>query len=186
VKLGTAAAGVVVGLATLAQGSVSGADSFTPVRLAVSVSPVARAHVPLPITVRVSADAGALDDRTAPLRVRIKLSSECGGTYQYTSGVVLVDKRLNPQPTTGRAYSGSVKGHGRPSTYGQMTVCTWLEEEGDHRVFAQDSSVTVNVSRACTTAAARYDAARRRHGSRSVLRARRRRARRACGPGVTL
>jgi hypothetical protein len=134
----------------------------------------------------VSADPGALDNRTGPLRVRVKLASECGGTYQYTSGPVLMDQRLAPQPTTLRAYAATATGHGKPTAYGQFTVCTWLEEEGDNRDFATDQSLQVNVSRSCTLAAARYDAARRHHRRKSVLTADRRRARTACGPGVTL
>jgi hypothetical protein len=65
-------------------------------------------------------------------------------------------------------------------------VCAFLEESGDNRMFANDTSNEVNVSRKCTTAAATYDAARRRHARRSKLKADRRAARRACGPGVPL
>jgi hypothetical protein len=61
-------------------------------------------------------------------------------------------------------------------------------------VFASDQSIQVDVSRACTRAAARYDAARRRHVTGAAARKRKRRivaadrraARRACGPGVPL
>ena len=166
--------------------SAAAADTATPVRLRISVAPVARAHAPLRIAVRVDADAGALDTRTGALRIRVKLASECGGTYQYTSGPVLLDKRLSPQPSTGHAYSGSSQGHGTPVAYGQLTVCAWLEEEGDNRDFATDDSSQVNVSRPCTVAAARYDAARRHHRRKRVLAVDRRRARRACGPGVPL
>ena len=125
------------------------------------MTPVARLHAPLAVTVRVSADPSALDTRTAPLRVRVKLAGECGGTFQYTTGVVLLDKRLNPQPNTGRAYSAVARGSGKPMAYGTQVVCTWLEEEGDDRVFASDQSIQTNVSKACTSAAARYDALRK-------------------------
>jgi hypothetical protein len=169
--------------------TLASADSFTPVRLGIAVTPVARLHAPLAVTVRVSADPGALDTRTAPLRVRVKLAGECGGTFQYTSGVVLLDKRLSPQPAAGRAYSAVARGSGKPRAYGTQVVCTWLEEEGDNRAFASDQSVMTNVSKACTTAAARYDALRkvrnaRRHKAR--IASARRAARRACGPGVPL
>jgi len=189
---------VVLGCAAAAIAALSAravADSFTPVRVSIAVSSVARLHVALPLTVTVSADPGALDDRTAPLRVRVKLAQECGGTYQYTPGTILLDKRLSPQPVTGHAYSGSVLGSGRPGRYGVQTVCLWLEEEGDNRVFYSDQSVQVNVSKACTRTASRYDAARARRrrpgrrrgrGSKRVLAADRRAARRACGPGVPL
>jgi hypothetical protein len=181
-----ATAGLLVALGTTAWLAPAWGDGLTPVRLGISVAPVARAHRPLRITVSVSADPGALDNRSGPLRVRVKLASECGGTYQYTSGPVLLDKRLKPQPTTGHAYSGSVRGQGKPTAFGQMTVCTWLEDEGANRDFATDQSVQVNVSKACTVAAARYDRDRRRHRGKSRLAAERRRARRACGPGVPL
>jgi len=177
-------AGLAVAAALSAAGA--GADSFTPVRLTIEVAPVARRHAPLPITVRVSADPGVLDARTAPLRIRVKLAPECGGTYGYTPGTVLLDKRLHPQPTTGKAYSGFAHGAGRPKRYGVMTVCVFLNEQGDQRTFASDQSIQVNVSRACTRAAARYDAARKARRSAGVRRADRRKARRACGPRVKL
>ena len=183
----TRALAAAVGALVLAgAGSAATADSITPVRLTISVAPVARAHAPLRISVAVSADAGALDNRSGPLRVRVKLAAECGGTYQYTAGPVLLDKRLSPQPTTERAYAATASGHGIPATYGQLTVCTWLEAEGDNRDWATDQSVQVNVSRPCTVAATRYDSARSHHRRRSLVAADRRRARKACGPGVPL
>jgi hypothetical protein len=181
-----ALATAVATLVLVGAGSSATADSFTPVRLNISVASVARAHAPLRITVAVSADAGALDTRSGPLRVRVKLARECGGTYQYTAGPVLLDKRLSPQPTTARAYSATARGRGSPTTYGELTVCTWLEEEGDNRDWATDQSLQVNVSRSCTVAAARYDSARRHHRRKSLVAADRRRARKACGPGVPL
>jgi hypothetical protein len=190
-----AAAGLCA--ATAGAGSLAAADSFTPVRLDTRIAAVARLHQPLPITVTVSADAGALDDRNAPLRIEVKLAGECGAAYQYTSGVSLLDRRLSPPPQTGRAYHASFHGAGRPDAYGVQTVCEWLEEQGDNRVFASDQSLQVNVSRSCTARAARYDAARRalaraRRRHRGTARARaaaaaaRRAARRACGAGVAL
>jgi hypothetical protein len=172
----------------------AGADSFTPVRLSIATAPIARLRKPLRVTVHVRADPGLLDDRSGPLRMRVKLATECGGTYQYTTGIALLDKPLRPQPTTGQGYSGSVSGSGRPTAYGLKTVCVWLESERDQRVFASDQSTQVEVSRACTRAANRYDAERRRRAIRPAARRRKRRllaadrraARRACGPGVTL
>jgi len=119
----------------------------------------------------------------------VKLARESGGAFQYTSGVVLLDKRLNPQPTTGDPYSAIARGAGSPAAYGSRVVCTYLEEEGDGRVFANDEAVTTNVSKACTVAARRYDHLRRARDARrhrSRIRAARRAARRACGPGVPL
>jgi hypothetical protein len=187
-------------LAGLMPASLAGADSFTPVRLGITVTPVARRHVKLPITVQVSADAGAFDPATAPLRVQVKLASECGGTYQYTPGTVLIDQRLSPQPVKGQPYSATVKGSRKPPAFGAQTVCVFLNEEGEDRTFASDQSTVVNVSRPCTTKAKRYDRARRalhrlkhhRHTRQKLQRAKhkvhrtRRAARRACGPGVKL
>jgi hypothetical protein len=173
---------------------LAGADSFTPVRLTITVAPTARLDASLPITVAVSADAGALDDRTGPLRIRVKLAGECGGTYDYTQGAVLLDQQLNPQPATGHTYSAVAQGSGRPAAYGVQTVCVWLNDSED-RTWANDQSLQVDVSQACTTAAARYDAARRQRRARRLAGERRRQralasdrgaAARACGPGVAL
>jgi hypothetical protein len=171
------AGALAAALALLVAGTAA-ADSFTPVRLGIGVAPVARLRVVLPITVGVTADASVLDTRTAPLRIRVKLASECGGTFAGTQGAVLLDRRVTPQPTTGRPFAGRAHGSGKPTAYGVQTVCVWLEEEGDGRVFASDQFTQVNVSKACTVAARRYD--------RRRTAARRRAARRACGPGVRI
>jgi hypothetical protein len=173
---------------------LAAADSFSPVRLAITVAPTARLDAPLPITVAVSADASALDNRTGPLRIRVKLGGECGGAYEYTQGAVLLDQQLNPQPATGQAYSAVARGSGRPAAYGVQTVCVWLDD-GEDRTWANDQSLQVDVSQACTTAAARYDAAHRQRRGRTLaarrrtqrtLAADRAAAARACGPGVAL
>jgi len=190
--------------------AVAVADSFTPVTLTVTIAPVARRHRPLKVTVGVTADAGALDDATAPLRIGVTLATECGGSFPYTPGTVLLDDQLAPQPFTGQAYSAQATGSGKPASYGVQTVCVFLEEEGDDRQFATDTSNQVDVLKPCTTRADRYDAARgavaraerrlrRAHGGtarvrlrrlvserRAAARAHRRAARKACGPGVPL
>jgi hypothetical protein len=188
------AAALGLTLAAALPATVAGADSFAPVRLTITVASVARLHSPLPLSVAVSADPSALDNRTGPLRVRVKLAAECGGTYQYTSGPVLLDRQLSPQPTTGHAYSALARGAGRPSGYGVQMLCVWLDDAVS-RTWASDQSLQVDVSPACTTAAARYDAARRKHLPRSLAARRRqqrtvaadrRAALRACGSGVPL
>jgi hypothetical protein len=191
------AVAIAVGASLVIATAVAGADSFTPIVMNVSIAPVARLHKPLRVKVVVTADAGVLDTATAPLRIRVKLASECGGEFSGMPGVVLVDKRLTPQPTYGQPYSGSASGSGKPIAYGMQTVCVFLEEEGDDRQFATDTADQVNVSRTCTVAADRYDAdqrvlARARRRRRGVSRAQRnvstahRTARRACGNGVPL
>ena len=103
--------------------------------------------------------------------------------------MVLLDQQLSPQPAAGKPYSAMAHGAGRPTAYGTDTVCTYLEEEGDNRMFANDTSTTSTVSRRCTADASRYDALKRsrraRKHKRRIARARRA-ARRACGPAVPL
>ena len=173
-------------IAAIACCAAAGADSFTPVRLGITIAKVARLHQPVKVGVDVSADASVLDNATGPLWIRIKLAQECGGTFSSTPGVTLLDRQLRPQPATGRPYDANASGSGRPTRYGDQTVCAFLEEAGDNRMFANDTSNDVNVSRKCTTAAATYDAARRHHARPKTLSADRRAARRACGPGVPL
>jgi hypothetical protein len=173
-----AAATIAIALAALAPTVL--ADSFTPVRLHVAIARVARLHKPLVVTVSVSADAGVLDNRDGPLHALVKLApGECGSDGENTRGTVLLKRALSPQPSPGMPYSARVTGRGRPSAYGVKTVCVFLEDASDHRVFADDTTdYTVDVSRPCTRAAAAYD--------RSRTQADKRRARKACGPGVPL
>ena len=121
-----------------------------------------------------------------------------------------VNAALAPQPATGKSYSGTVKGSGRPSAYGAQTVCAFLEDTDIGRVYANDESTQVTVSKPCTTAAGAYDKARAalaraqkqlRHSTRADVRRRltrtisarkrtvsrdKRRATTACGRGVPL
>ena len=203
---------ILAGLVAVSATAAAGADSITPVRLAITIAPTARLAKPLALTVTVTADAGALDSSTAPLRIRARLAGECGGTFDTTPGPVLIDQRLNPQPATGRAYTATAQAAGKPVAYGQQTVCAFLEEEGDDRQFADDTvdPPQVDVSKRCTLAAGRYDRDRAalarakrqlRHARRPARRAQvrkliarrtravardRRIARSACGPGVPL
>jgi hypothetical protein len=193
-----AAAAVAATAAGLALATaVAGADSFTPIVINVSVAQVARLHKPLRIKVTVTADAGVLDTATAPLRVRVKLAGECGGEFSGTRGPVLLDKPIEPQPAYGQPYTGSATGSGTPIAYGMQSVCVFLEEQGDDRQFATDTTDQVDVSSSCTATAARYDVAerrlalaRKRHRGVSTAKhlasAAHRRARRACGNGVSL
>ncbi|MDQ6835676.1 MAG: hypothetical protein M3016_05755 [Actinomycetota bacterium] len=137
------------------------ADSFSPVTMSVSVIPIARLRAPLRVKVSVKADPGVLDTSEGQLRVQVKLAVECGGSYQTTPGVSLVNAPLKPQPTVGKPYSGGARGAGRPTAYGTRTVCAFLEDPASDRVYANDQSLSVSVTRACTVAGRRYDAARR-------------------------
>ena len=107
------------------------------------------------------ADPGVLDIREGAIRARVKLAAtECGGEFKGTAGPVLLDRRLTPQPNPGKVYQGSASGSGRPTSYGVQSVCVYLEDQGASRQFATDTTnFRVNVSRPCTSAAAKYDTA---------------------------
>jgi hypothetical protein len=190
--------------------SLAVADSFNPVRLAITIAPVARRHAALSVEIGVSANPGVLDTSEGPMVIGAKLAGECGATFATTPGPTLLHRQLKPQPTTGQAYSATARGAGRPTAYGTQTVCVFLEDADVGRVYANDESEQVDVSRACTTAGTRYDAARQaltraqrrlRHTRGPAARARlrrtianykrtlsrdRRRGRSACGSGVAL
>jgi len=127
--------------------ALAAADSFTPVRLAVTVASKVKRHHPLAIKVKVTADKGALSPATAPLSLRVKLAGECGGTFSDTPGTKVLDRRLKPQPRRGRSYAVTVKGSVKPERTGRLTVCVYLEEQVDDRVFADDTSARVRVVR---------------------------------------
>ena len=141
------AAALLALTAAFAGAALASGDSFTPVRLAVTVAAKIKRHQPLKVTVKVSADKGALNRATAPLWLRVKLAGECGGTFAGTPGIKVLDRRLKPQPHRGRPYAITVKGSVRPERAGRMTVCVYLAEQGDDRVFADDTSARVNVLR---------------------------------------
>jgi hypothetical protein len=147
---------------------LAGADSFTPITMTAKNTPVARRHAPLAIRVSVQADAGVLDTSDQPLRVQVKLASECGGSFQTTSGTTLLNAPLKPTPQTGRAYSGGAQGSGKPSAYGLQRVCMYLEDPTADRVYANDETNQVDVTVRCTAAGSRYDSA-----HRALLRAQR-------------
>lgn len=117
-------AGAVVSLAaTLLVAASAYADSITPIRMTTRVTLVARAHTPLKTTVAVSADPAVLDVAEGNLQVEVKLASgECGGSFQTTPGITLVNAPLNPPPRNGQGYSGSVSGSGRPTAFGTQTI----------------------------------------------------------------
>ena len=70
---------IVVSAALAGAAATAGADSFTPVNLAITIAPTARLAKPLAISVTVTADAGALDSSTAPLRIRARLAGGAAG-----------------------------------------------------------------------------------------------------------
>jgi hypothetical protein len=141
---------LVLGLALIAASAT--ADSFTPVRLAITVASSAHVATSLPISVTVSADAGVLDGSEGLLRIEVKLAGECGGDFATTPGPTLLNARLSPQPTTGKAYTATATGAGRPTATGTQTVCAFLEDSDIGRVYANDESDSVDVGPAVPSA----------------------------------
>ncbi len=89
---------------------------------------MARLHAPLTVKV-VNADPGVLDTAEGPLRVEVKLATECGGNFEtHARASPCSTRRSSPQPAAGRAYSGGASGSGRPGAYGVQTVCMYLED----------------------------------------------------------
>ena len=127
--------------------------SDEPVTLSVSTPAVVASSVGFPVRVTVSSDPGALAGATAPLRVRVRAATECGGSFDSTPGVVLLDQPLGP--------SGRVAGSGMTHTFGTFTACAYLEQQGDDRLFAFDDSTSFAVTHPCTTFARRVVATKR-------------------------
>jgi hypothetical protein len=157
-------AGALVGVLALAAAPAL-ADSFTPVVLTVSVPASGGQGVALPVSVTVSADPGVLDTSEGPMRIGVKLATgDCGGTFETTTGATLLDAQLDPQPTSGKAYSATASGSGKPTVAGGQTICVFLEDADVHRVYANDESQLIDVkavSAACRGRAATYASAAR-------------------------
>ncbi|MDQ6745767.1 MAG: hypothetical protein M3Z27_07135 [Actinomycetota bacterium] len=135
--------------------SSAAADSFTPVTVSYAFSWEVTPHPALHIAVSVAADPGVLDPRTGPLRARVKLTpSECGGDFDHTSGTVLLDRVLRPQPDPGEAFQGQATGSARSLRPGRYTVCVYIQD--DFKQFATDTSQQVSLTRACVTAFDRW------------------------------
>jgi hypothetical protein len=139
-------------IAALSASSVS-ADQLDPVRLSVAAPAIASLDRPVAVSVTVDADAGAFAQTAQDLRLRVRLApGECASTFAGTSGPVLLDRDIGAVPTSVAAFHAVLTGAGRATAYGVQTVCAFLEEQGDNRLYAADNSMAVDVSRACTTA----------------------------------
>jgi hypothetical protein len=142
---------VAVVAAVAAAGPARASDE--PVTLTVSTPGVVASNIGFPVRVAVSSDPGALDAATAPLRVRVRVATECGGSFDSTPGPVLLDKPLAP--------GGKVSGTGITHTFGTFTACAFLEQQGDDRLFAFDDSTSFAVTHPCTTFTRRVIATKR-------------------------
>jgi hypothetical protein len=155
------------------------ADSLTPITVSLTSTPVARLHAKYKVKAAIAADPGVLDVAEQPVRIGVKLATECGGDYEHTTGPAVLNQHLKPQPSVGRAYEGTLTGWGRPTAYGTETLCMFIEDRIG-RVYASDQSDQVDISKPCTTAASHYDKADRslRRAQHQLRRARSESARR--------
>ncbi|HEY2638064.1 MAG TPA: hypothetical protein VGI54_11780 [Solirubrobacteraceae bacterium] len=173
----------VGGLVAVGALALPAAALAEPVDLSVHALKRVGEKTPFKVSVGVRADAGALDIATAPLRLRVRLAPECGGTYGGTTGPKVMDRRLAPAPVAGRPYAARLTGTGKVPKVGTYAVCAFLEEKGDSRQFATavDTTVKVVVSKRCTAARKKVKRlqAKLRHSHRSAVKAKLRRQIRA-------
>jgi phage FluMu protein gp41 len=138
----------LAGLALLAAEPVTAA--LEPVIVTVTAPPVVASKARFAVAVAVTADPGALAIAHQPLRLRVKLAPECGGSYAGTDGPVLIDRAL-PAPALGSAYETEQGAAVSLAAFGTETVCAFVED-AEERQFATSTEGTVTVSRACTVA----------------------------------
>lgn len=129
----------------------SAAELDEPVIVTVSAPAAVALNAPLTVRVSVEADAGALDIAAQPLRLRVRLEPECGGSFAGTDGPTAIDSVL-PAPAPGAPYSATATGSIRLSSPGAETVCAFLED-AQERQFATNTESTLVVGPACASAA---------------------------------
>jgi hypothetical protein len=113
-----------------------------------------------PLSVKVEAEAGALDIAAQPLRVRVKFEPECGGSFAGTEGPTALDRTLSA-PSPGAPYKTSVAVRSRIESAGPETVCAFLEDS-QQRQFATDTEEALNVVPRCPAARRAVDRLKRR------------------------
>lgn len=131
-----------------------------PVVLTVSAPAAVALNSRLTLRVSVEADAGALDIAAQPLRLRVRLEPECGGSFAGTEGPTAIDSVL-PAPSPGAPYSADASGSLRLGSPGTETVCAYLED-AQERQFATDTESTLVVGPACVSATKKIARLRRR------------------------
>lgn len=154
-KIRVGAVALVAGILA-APSSLAAADSFTPVTVALHYTPIARLHAKFQVKATINADPGVLDVAVQPVRIGVKLATECGSTYETTTGPAVLNQHLQPEPPVGRSYAATITGAGRPTAYGTETLCMFIED-AIGRVYANDESQQVTISKPCTIAGSRYD-----------------------------
>jgi hypothetical protein len=139
--------------AVLVPAASARAGDGEPVQLSVEVPVIAASNVGFPLVVTVTADRGALDAASSPLRVRVRAARECGASFDSTPGATLLDKQLGS--------AGRVSGTALTHVFGAFTACAFLEQTSDARLFAFDDSAGFTITHPCTTFSRRAIAAKR-------------------------
>jgi hypothetical protein len=130
--------------ALLVVAAPAGAALLEPVTItATAPEPRIAAGTPFKLEVAVAAEAGTLDIAAQPLRVRVKLAPECGGSFAGTPGPAAFEQML-PAPAAGAAYSQLLKGKATATSPGIDVVCAFLED-AQERQFATDTEEEVTV-----------------------------------------
>lgn len=124
--------------------AAAGAALLEPVTItATAPEPQIAAGNPFKLEVAVEAEAGTLDIAAQPLRVRVKLAPECGGSFIGTPGPPALEQVL-PAPAAGTAYKQLVTGKVTAASPGPEVVCAFLEDDTE-RQFATDTEEEVTV-----------------------------------------
>jgi hypothetical protein len=160
------AAVVLGGLAALlVVAATAGAALLEPVTItATAPEPQIVAGTPFKLEVAVDAEPATLDIAAQPLRVRVKLAPECGGSFIGTAGPAAFEQTL-PAPAAGAAYKQLVSGKVTAASAGPEVVCAFLEDATE-RQFATDTEEEVTVLAAgavkqCTAATTQLTAAKK-------------------------
>ncbi len=144
------AAAVVLGAlaAFLVVAATAGAALLEPVTItATAPEPQIVAGAPFKLEVAVEAEAGTLAIAAQPLRVRVKLAPECGGSFAGTAGPAAFEQQL-PAPGSG-PYKQLVSGKVTAGAPGTAVVCAFLEDATE-RQFATDTEEEITVAAAGT------------------------------------
>jgi hypothetical protein len=151
-------------LALLAFGATAGAALIEPVTVTATAPETVTAGTPFPLEVAVEAEPGTLGIAAQPLRVRVKLATECGGSFAGTPGPTALEQTL-PAPGAG-TYTQKVTGKVTVASPGTDVVCAFLED-AQERQFATDTEEEVTVVSAtaathqCTAATKQLTVAKR-------------------------
>lgn len=138
-------AAVVLGglTALLIVAATAGAALLEPVTItATAPGPQVSAGTPFKLEVAVEAEAGALAIAAPPLRVRVKLAPECGGSFAGTAGPAAFEGTL-PAPGAG-PYKQLVSGKATAASPGTDVICAFLEDATE-RQFATDTEEEITV-----------------------------------------